>query len=208
MPLRSPNLDDRTFQQLVDESKAQIQRRCPSWTDLSPGDPGIALLEAFAYLTEMMIYRRNRIPEKAYIEFLNLLGLKLQPPVAAGVSLLFTRSRSADQPLDIPKGMRVTTGRAASGAAPPVFVTAQSATIPSGQTSVEVRAYNAEFIEAERLGVATGRPRLSFTTLRRPIVAANEDLQLIVGVEALPEEVTPHVHTIEFRGKAYRIWTE
>src|SRR5437870_5815987 len=150
MPLRSPNLDDRTFQQLVDEAKTRIQLNCPSWSDLSPGDPGMVLLEVFAYLTEVMIYRLNRIPEKAYIEFLNLLGLKLQPPVAASASLLFTRSRAADQTLDIPKGTRVTTSRTRSGGPPPTFVTAERATISPGQTSVEMRAYHAEFIEAER----------------------------------------------------------
>jgi hypothetical protein len=208
MPLRSPNLDDRTFQQLVDEAKTRIQQHCPAWSDLSPGDPGIVLLEAFAYLTEVMIYRLNRIPEKAYVEFLNLLGLKLQPPVAADTSVLFTRSRATDQPLDIPKGTRVTTARPPSSGTPPVFVTAERATIPPGQVSVETRAYHAEYIEAERLGLGTGRPRLSFTTLRHPIVASSEALKLIVGVEALPEELTPQMHTIEFRGKAYRVWKE
>src|SRR5215472_4660778 len=208
MPLRSPNLDDRTFEQLVDEAKTQIRMRCPSWSDLSPGDPGTVLLEAFAYLTDVMIYRLNRIPEKAYVEFLNLLGLKLQPPIAAGVSLVFTRNRAADQPLDIPRGTRVTTARSPGGGSPPVFVTAVSVTIPAGKTTVEVRAYHAEFIEAERLGAGTGHPRLSFVTVHHPIVAANPDLNLIVGVEASPDELTPNVHTIEYRGKAYRIWTE
>jgi hypothetical protein len=208
MPLRSPNLDDRTFEQLVEEAKTQIRTHCPAWSDLSPGDPGTVLVEAFAYLTDVMIYRLNRIPEKAYIEFLNLLGLKLQPPIAAGASLVFTRNRASGQPLDIPRGTRVTTARSPGGGAPPVFVTTAGATIPAGQTTVEVTAYHAEFVEAERLGSGTGRPRLSFTTVHHPIVAAGAGLNLIVGVEASPDELTPNVHTIEYRGKAYRVWTE
>ena len=79
MPLQAPNLDDRNFDQLVDEAKERVKRSCPSWTDLTPGDPGVTLLEVFAFLTETMIYRLNRIPEKAYIEFLRLIGVKLQP---------------------------------------------------------------------------------------------------------------------------------
>lgn len=55
------------------------------WTDLSPGDPGMVILELFAHLTEIMIYRLNRLPEKAYIEFLRLLGVRLQPPRATAI---------------------------------------------------------------------------------------------------------------------------
>ena len=73
MPLPSPNLDDRSFAQLVEEARARIAASCPAWTDLSIGDPGMALVEVFAYLTETLIYRFNRVPEKAYVEFLRLL---------------------------------------------------------------------------------------------------------------------------------------
>src|SRR5207237_872191 len=123
MPLRSPNLDDRTFQQLVDEANARIQLNCPSWSDLSIGDAGMTLVEVFAYLTDVLMYRVNRIPEKAYIEFLNLLGLKLQSASSATVALVFARKRATDQPLEIPKGTRVTTARPAGGGAPVVFAT-------------------------------------------------------------------------------------
>ncbi len=67
MSLPSPNLDDRTFRQLLDECIVRIKKSCPQWTDLSPGDPGMTLLELFAFLTETMIYRLNRVPEKAYV---------------------------------------------------------------------------------------------------------------------------------------------
>jgi len=64
MPFQSPNLDDRDFNHWL-KREASHRARCPQWTDLSPGDPGIVLLEVFAYLTETMIYRLNRLPEKA-----------------------------------------------------------------------------------------------------------------------------------------------
>ena len=80
MPLPSPNLDDRTWQQLVDEARHRIDQLCPTWTDRTPSDPGMVLLELFAYLTEVMIYRLNRVPQKVYIELLNLLGMQRQPP--------------------------------------------------------------------------------------------------------------------------------
>ncbi len=50
MALKSPNLDDRDFNQMVEEARRLIVRACPQWTDLSPHDPGMVLLELFAHL--------------------------------------------------------------------------------------------------------------------------------------------------------------
>src|SRR6267142_586818 len=98
MRLKPPNLDDRNFEQLVDEAKLIIKRECPQWTDLTPSDPGIVILEVFAHLTETMIYRLNRLPEKAYVEFLRLIGVKLGPPSAASTKLSFTLRKAQANP--------------------------------------------------------------------------------------------------------------
>jgi len=103
MALPVPNLDDRTFAQLVEAARQRILLTCPEWTDLSVGDPGMVLLEAFAYLTETMIYRLNRLPEKSYIAFLRLLGVTLLPPAPAAVELLFSRPQPEDKPVLIPR---------------------------------------------------------------------------------------------------------
>ena len=63
----TPNLDDRNFDQLLNEAKerfTQFSQSTVEWTDLTPSDPGIILLELFAHLTEVMIYRLNRVPQK------------------------------------------------------------------------------------------------------------------------------------------------
>lgn len=109
MSLPTPNLDDRDFKTLLEEAKNKIKESCPSWTDLSPNDPGIVLLEVFAYLTETMLYRLNRLPEKVYIEFLKLLDVKFDPPTAATTKLKFTISGIKDKDVVIPKGTRVET---------------------------------------------------------------------------------------------------
>ncbi len=62
MPLPTPNLDDRDFDDLVRAARERILRSCPEWTDLSPSDPGMVLLDVFAYLTDQMLYRLNRLP--------------------------------------------------------------------------------------------------------------------------------------------------
>ena len=71
MTLPTPNLDDRDFDQLLAEALRRMKQSGTDWNDLSANDPGIVLLDLFAYLTETTIYRLNRLPEKAYIEFLN-----------------------------------------------------------------------------------------------------------------------------------------
>ena len=55
MPLPEPNLDDLRFQQdLVDEARTRIIRYCPEWTDYNLSDPGITLIELFAWMSEQI----------------------------------------------------------------------------------------------------------------------------------------------------------
>ena len=205
MSIQSPNLDDRTFSDLVDAAKLLIRQHCPEWTDLSPGDPGIVLLEAFAFLTETMIFRLNRIPEKAYIEFLRLIGVKLAPPSAAKVKLQFSVSKQQPQAIEIPRKTRVTT----AGSGMPVFTLAEAVVIPAGATSVEAYAYHCDQIEAELAGIGSGLPGLNLSVKNAPIIAPTADkLALVVGVETHPEELETHAQAIKYNDKTYRIWQE
>lgn len=207
MPLESPNLDDRSWQQLVDSATARIRQDAPEWTDLSPSDPGIVLLEAFAFLTEALIYRLNRVPDKLFIEFLRLIGVRLQPPAAAAVTLRFSREEGVHGPIEIPRGTHVTVARPTSGSEPPIFVTAETATIAASRDEALVRAYHAELIEAESLGAATGEPGLMRTVAKPPIVAPTGDpLDLIVAIEAAPGELKDGDPATEHGGKTYRVW--
>ena len=84
MSLPVPNLDDRHFQDLVDEAKRRIPRYSPEWTDHNVSDPGITLVELFAWLTEQYLFRLNQVPDKNFITFLDLIGVRLQPAQPAG----------------------------------------------------------------------------------------------------------------------------
>ena len=90
--LEPPNLDDRTWQDLVDQAKALVPQYAPQWTDLGPSDPGMTLIELFAWLVEGMIYRLNRVPDKNYVAFLNLLGITRSPATPATTWLTYTSS--------------------------------------------------------------------------------------------------------------------
>jgi hypothetical protein len=73
MSIPLPNLDDRTYESLVEEAKSLIPIEYPEWTDHNPSDTGIILIELLAWLTEMTLYRVNRIGDRNYEAFLNLL---------------------------------------------------------------------------------------------------------------------------------------
>ena len=90
MPLPSPILDDRSFLQLSNELKARIPVYNPEWTDHNESDPGITLLELFAFQAEGLLYRFNQIPEATYLEFLRLLQIPLRPAQPARTLLAFS----------------------------------------------------------------------------------------------------------------------
>ncbi len=79
MPVPQLNLDDRTFDQLVAEARALIPRYLPAWTDYNPSDPGITLLELFAFLIEAAIYQLDRVPEHSLERFAGLIGVQRSP---------------------------------------------------------------------------------------------------------------------------------
>ena len=54
MALPVPNLDDRRFQDLVDDAKRLVQQRCPEWSDHNVSDPGVTLIELFAWMTDQV----------------------------------------------------------------------------------------------------------------------------------------------------------
>jgi hypothetical protein len=81
MPISLPNLDDRTYGDLLEEARSLIPTYEPEWTNHNPSDPGITLVELFAYLSEMMLYRLNRVTDANMHAFLRLLnGPGREPP--------------------------------------------------------------------------------------------------------------------------------
>ena len=105
----SPNLDDRTYQEIVDEAIRLIPHYCPEWTNHNPTDPGITLIELFAWMSEMMIYRLNKVPDKVYLALLDLIGLSLVPPQSAKTLLTFSPVEGYDGEVLIKRGIQVST---------------------------------------------------------------------------------------------------
>jgi predicted phage baseplate assembly protein len=111
MAIPVPTLDDRRFQDLVDEAKRRIAERCPEWTDHNVHDPGVTLIELFAWITDQLIYRVNRVPDRLYLRFLELIGVTLFPPTAAEGPVTFWLSAPQPDTVKIPAGTTVATVR-------------------------------------------------------------------------------------------------
>jgi predicted phage baseplate assembly protein len=121
MPLPDIQLDDRRFEELFNDAQRRIPRYTPEWTDLNDSDPGITMVQLFAWLAEMLLYRLNRVPEKNFVKFLELIGIQLNPPAPARVDLTFKLS-AKNLATVIEKGTQVQLAEAAEGG-PVIFET-------------------------------------------------------------------------------------
>ncbi len=111
MGLETPRLDDRTFQDLVEEARRRIPLYTPEWTDFNLSDPGITLLELFAWMTDIVLYRLNRVPDKHYIKMMELIGIRLKEVEAARTAVTFWLSTPQTTDVELPEGVEVSTPR-------------------------------------------------------------------------------------------------
>lgn len=130
-----PDLDDKTFEELVDEARARIPLYAPKWTDHNLSDPGITLLELFAWLAEMQIYTLNQLPDRNYLKFLKLLNEKPNPAKPAKVDVTFTASES----VLVPKGAQIV-ARESTTSEDVVF-----------ETDADLQVLPAKFVKLEKI---------------------------------------------------------
>jgi predicted phage baseplate assembly protein len=102
MSIPDLDLDNRSFQDLVDEARTRIRANCPEWTEHNVSDPGITLVESFAWMTDQLIYRLNQVPDKLHVALLNLLGIRREPASAARTGVRFRLIDGAELPVLIP----------------------------------------------------------------------------------------------------------
>ena len=108
MPIKPPNLDDRRYEDIVAEARRLIPQYCPDWTNLGDADPGMTLVQLFAWMTEMTIYRLNRVPDKTYIHFLNFIGEERKPALPSVLPVTFL-PRNEDEAVEVPPFAKVAT---------------------------------------------------------------------------------------------------
>ncbi|HUF39608.1 MAG TPA: putative baseplate assembly protein [Anaerolineales bacterium] len=144
MTLPIPVLDDRKFQDLVDEAKKRIPHYCKEWTDHNVSDPGVTLIELFAWMTDILLYRLNRVPDLHYVRMMEMLGITLAEPAPARVPITFWLSKPQPVSVTIPAATEVATTQTETQASI-VFTTEQDLTIhPPALDAIINRVANPE----------------------------------------------------------------
>lgn len=147
MPLEDhlPRLDDHTYDSIVAEMRSRISRYTPEWapvwSDLNDSDPGVTMLQVFAWLGEMLTYRMNQVPALSHLKFLELLGVELRPAEPARVEMTFPMTATHPEATTIvPLGTQVIAETAGGG--PPLVFEATAALTVVRPRLVAVLAYD------------------------------------------------------------------
>src|SRR5499425_3657748 len=111
MPLTLTTLDDRRFDDLVEEALGRASVHTPEWTNFNKSDPGVTLIEVFAFLTESLLFRCNQIPERNRKKFLKLLNVPLQPATSAQGLITITNEKGPLQTVTLSDGVEVRSGQ-------------------------------------------------------------------------------------------------
>jgi len=168
-----PNLDDKTFEQILREAKKFIPLYSPQWTDQNYHDPGITFLELFAWLSEMQQYYLNRIPEKNELKFLKLLNCLPKDKEQARTSIVL---RGLDRKYKLLKGTKLLAGGVA-------FETNENMTYIPVEISRIIVQTNKDFIDNTLINEYTGVYYYAFGR------EAKKDSKLFIGFNReLPNE--------------------
>lgn len=91
-----------------------IPAKLPEWTDRSEADFGMALLELFAYMADILSYYQDRIANEAFlhtaqerrsiINHLRLIGYEMAPAAAASTTLNLIVGNNVTQTIEVRKG--------------------------------------------------------------------------------------------------------
>lgn len=110
MPLTAPPIDGRSYEELRDETLRRIPVHNPAWTNFNASDPGVTLVELFAFMTENLLYRTNQIPDRNRRKFLSLLGIPLRTAAPAHGVVTFANERGPLETLTLSTGIEVRAG--------------------------------------------------------------------------------------------------
>ncbi len=176
MPLTAPNLDDSDFNTLLADATARIPSFTPEWTNYGlDSDPGLTLIQLFAFLTDSLLYRVNRYPDTNRLKFLQLLGVPLRPASAATGIIAISNDSGPLQALPLEQGIPVAAGNVPFVTAAPVNVLPLQAMVfyksPVANTDPNYQTYRTQF-EAIQLAAAAATVTAAATTTS-PTTAAS-----------------------------------
>jgi predicted phage baseplate assembly protein len=110
---------------VIAELRSRIPAFTSEWAAQASDDAGVALVSLFGSLMEPVLSRLNRLPQKAFVESLRIIGIEPLPAQPASAVLQFTILESAPGPALVPPGFQVG-ARPPSGAGDMVILQTQS----------------------------------------------------------------------------------
>ena len=130
--MEQPSIDQRTFSDLLQLVMTGAREFVPEWFVGRQDDPGMVLAAIYAHYLEILLERLNRVPEKNFLAFLDLLGVSLLPPSPATAPVVFTLALTAGTSGVVPTGTQVATMQTETQPAV-VFETAQDLNVVAAQ---------------------------------------------------------------------------
>lgn len=111
MPLPPPPVALLSYRQLVREALERVPSHTPEWTNLNDADPGVTIVQLFAFLTETLSYRADLVPVRNRSKFLQLLDVPLRPAQPARGLVAFVNRRGPLAATALSRDTEVTAGR-------------------------------------------------------------------------------------------------
>ncbi|NTV64028.1 MAG: hypothetical protein HGA65_10905, partial [Oscillochloris sp.] len=164
MPIQAPKIDPRTYRQLIERTE-QLARLYAGWQPYPDGRPdgGQALIRIFARMAEVLIERLNRVPEKNFFAFLDLIGAQILPPQAARVPLTFRLAAGSTSDSLVPARTQVAATPAPGDPGPVIFETERELVVThSALGAVFVRQPDRDYYACSLAAIATGNTEGSF----------------------------------------------
>ncbi len=108
--MNRPLLDPRTPEDLREQLRALARSYTPEWRyEETENDPGAALAELFLEMYGQSVNRLNALPEKLFVEFLNMIGFREPGPMPASGTVCFEAQDHAESPFTVPAGTQLFT---------------------------------------------------------------------------------------------------
>ncbi|HEX8845929.1 MAG TPA: putative baseplate assembly protein [Pyrinomonadaceae bacterium] len=130
----APKIDRRTAPDIARQVRELLHAYTGTRFDSEKGSSA-ALIDIFARYSELIIERLNRVPEKNFLAFLDLLGASLVPPQPARAPLTFTLSEGSTVDAVVPAGTQVAAAPAEGETTPVVFETESELIVTAARLS-------------------------------------------------------------------------
>ena len=91
-----PKLDARKANDLLRQLRRMAPHYTREWPAKDDADPGVGLLKIFSTIAEGVISRLNRAPERNFLAFLDMLGIRLLPATPARAPVRFLLAKGTE----------------------------------------------------------------------------------------------------------------